>query len=221
MESLAKLARDTAKARPRKPKASDKLRKAFAELRDALLEGDADKVNERTDQVDDLRSAENSDLDDAIETTPAARNAAPDALRLFSARQVHAYLGNYDEDDLPDPLERMTEAIRTARVLTTADFKTLCKEAAEEVGWQLAGLDDAAAKKVTDKVTALLEQSRRLSDDEFKAKQPDLEKAARDILGDIGPTDVLRHMAERDLAELLSNPLLPAALEARLKKAKK
>jgi hypothetical protein len=221
MEALAKLAKDTAKARARKPKASEKVRKALTDLRDALLEGDDDKISERTDQVDDLRFAENPDLDDAVDTTAEARKAAPEALRLFSARQVHAYLGNYDEDDLPDPFERMTEAMKTGRSLTAADWKTLCKEAAEEVGWQVAGLDDTAAKKVADKVTALLEQSRRLNNEEFKAKQPELEKSARDILGDVGPTDVLKHLAERDLAELLSNPQLPTALEARLKKAKK
>jgi hypothetical protein len=221
MEALAKLAKDAAKPRARKSKASEKVRKALADLRDALLEGDEDKITERTDQMDDLRSAENSDLDDAIETTPAARKSAPEALRLFSARQVHAYLGNYDEDDLPDPLERMTEAMKTGRSLAAADWKTLCKEASEEVGWQLAGLDEGAAKKVADKVTALFEQSRRLNNDEFKSKQPDLEKAARDIVGDVGPTEVLRHLAERDLADLLANPQLPSALEARLKKAKK
>jgi hypothetical protein len=221
METLAKLAKDTAKARARKPKASDKVRQALAELRDALIQGDDDKISERSDQVDELRSAENADLDDAVDTTAAARKAAPEALRLFSARQVHAYLGNYDEDDLPDPLERMSDAMKDGRALTAADWKTLCKEVADEVGWQIGGLDDDAEKKVADKVAALLERSRKLTNDDFKAKQPDLEKAAREILGDVGPTDVLRHLAQRDLAELLSNPQLPAALEARLKKPRK
>src|SRR6266849_6203929 len=73
MEALAKLAKDTTKARPRKPKASDKVRQALAELRNALVEGDDDKIGELTDRVDDLRSTEKADLDDDIETTAAAR----------------------------------------------------------------------------------------------------------------------------------------------------
>jgi hypothetical protein len=220
MEALAKLAKDTAKARARKPKASDKVRQALAELRDALIQGDDDKISDLTDRVDELRSADATDLDDAIDTTAAARKAAPEALRLFSARQVHAYLGNYDEDDLPDPLERMTNAMKDGRALTAADWKTLCKEVVDEVGWQIGGLDDDATRKVAAKVAALLERSRKLTDDDFKAKQADLEKAAREILGEVGPTDVLQHLAQRDLAELLSNPQLPAALEARLKKSR-
>ena len=37
------------------------------------------------------------------------------------------------------------------------------------------------------------------------------------IVGDVGPTEVLRHLVEHALAELLSNPRLEAALAERLK----
>jgi hypothetical protein len=35
-------------------------------------------------------------------------------------------------------------------------------------------------------------------------------------MGEVGSTDVLRHIVEHDLAELLANPRLPAAVEALL-----
>ncbi len=55
---------------------------------------------------------------------------------------------------------------------------------------------------------------------EFKAQRDDLDKEARKVVGDVGPTDVIRHYMERALAELLSNPRLGAAVEARRGKGK-
>jgi hypothetical protein len=71
---------------------------------------------------------------------------------------------------------------------------------------------------VSDQVVQLLIQARALKDDEFKRERRDLEKSARQIVGEVGPMQILRHAVERALAELLSNPRLPTALEARLKK---
>jgi hypothetical protein len=64
----------------------------------------------------------------------------------------------------------------------------------------------------------LLIQVRALTEEEFKAQRPELEKMARAIVGDLSPLDVLRHALVQDLAELLSNPRLAAAIDARLKK---
>ena len=66
--------------------------------------------------------------------------------------------------------------------------------------------------------TALSRPWRALKDDEFKKERPELEKTARQIVGEVGPLDVLRHAVERSLADLLSNPRLAAAIDARLKK---
>src|SRR5258707_10925029 len=45
--------------------------------------------------------------------------------------------------------------------------------------------------------------------------RPELEKKARELVGDVGPIEVLRHVVQQSLAELLSNPRLMVAIDAR------
>jgi hypothetical protein len=56
-----------------------------------------------------------------------------------------------------------------------------------------------------------------MKDGEYKKKKAQLERDAKEIVGDIEGFTILRHWIERDVAELLSNPLLHKAIEARLK----
>ncbi len=69
-----------------------------------------------------------------------------------------------------------------------------------------------------EKAQAGMKLARALKDEEFKAERPELEKMAGEIVGNLSPLDVLRHVLAQDLAELLSNPRLVAAIDARLKK---
>ena len=104
------------------------------------------------------------------------------------------------------------------RGLKDEQWKQLRDEVSEEVARLVAGLDTEKAGHVSDRVVQLLIQVRALKDDEFKKERPELEKTARQIVGEVGPLDVLRHAVERSLADLLSNPRLAAAIDARLKK---
>ena len=81
----------------------------------------------------------------------------------------------------------------------------------------MVGLDVDKADRVNDRVAALLIRVRSLTNEEFAKQQPDLDQAAAKIVGDVGALEVLRHYVEFDLANLLSNPRLAAALDARLK----
>jgi hypothetical protein len=222
LEALAKVAGDTAgKLGDRKPaKASDKYRKLLVDLRDAYLKGDDERINELNDQKDELEDSESPDLNDDIDVTDAARKETPKFLRLLTARQAVSYLALY-EDDLADPRASLQGALDKSRTATAAEWKELREDLTENVGWQVAGLDTDKAAKVNDKVGAFLDKVKALKDADFKAQRDDLEKAARDVIGDVGPTDVLRHVLEHDVAELLSNPQLPAVLEARMKNLKK
>ena len=83
-----------------------------------------------------------------------------------------------------------------------------------------AGVDEKKGDKLTDELTVILSRAHAMSDAEFKAKRGELDKQIHALLGGIGPLDVMRSVTERSLAELLSNPRLPAALQARLKDAK-
>jgi hypothetical protein len=222
MQALAKMAKDvTPKEVKRQPaKASEKLRKALLDLRDALVQGDQDKIDDLNDTLDDLKDSEKPELDDEVEIVDAARRLAPEALRLLSVRQTASYLGLYG-DDVPDPAASLRDALEKAPGADDKEWKDLRDDTAEEVGWLVAGLDMAQAQKVSEKAGALLDRAHKLKPDEFKEQRTELEKAAREVLGDVGPLDILRHVLERDLAELLSNPQIPAALEARLKQGKK
>lgn len=219
MHQFRKMADETAERGMARtaPKASEKVRRALAELRDALRRpADDQRLEKLFKQLDQAREAEKPQIDDAVEPTDEARERAPEALRLLAPGQVAAYLGSM-ADDIADPFQRIREALDKARGLNAEQWKDLRENIAEEVGRLVGGVDPDEAGSVGDRVVQLLIVARGLKDAEFKKQRPELEKAAREIAGEAGPTDVLRHVLEHTLAELLSNPRLAAALDARLK----
>jgi hypothetical protein len=137
-------------------------------------------------------------------------------LRLLTARQIASYVALYG-DEFPDPLSRLLDALDQVRVAGPREWKQLREDLAEEIGPQLGGLDAAKATQYGDQVVQWLLKVRSLSEEEFKAQRAELEKGARQIVGTVGPLEVLRHVVENALAEMLSNPRLEHALTARLK----
>jgi hypothetical protein len=220
-EALARLAKRTApKETERKPpNVSAKYRRTLLQCREALILGEDQRADDLGEELEELRDSDKPDLDDAVETTDEARRLAPRALKLLGTRQTANYLALYG-DDLPDPLDDLLSALDKAHETDDKAWKDLRDDTVEEVGWLLGGLHAERVRKFSDQAGALLDRARGLSEKEYRAQKADLEKAARD-LADVDPTVVLRHVLERDLAELLSNPRLPAALEARLKQVKK
>jgi hypothetical protein len=219
LEALRKFAKETAaESSAREPaKASADFRRTLTALRAALVEEDDERIDQLQDELDDLRENEKPELDDHIEMTDGARERAPELLRLLSPRQVAAYLGGH-ADEVPEPVERILEALARVRDLNPKEWKQLRETVAEEVGRGVVGLDLDKISQVGDKVIQLLIHARALKPEEFKAERPELEKMAREIVGNLSPFDVLRHALLQDLAELLSNPRLLAAVEVRLKK---
>jgi hypothetical protein len=217
MQALRKVARKTAgPARPRdKATVSDEYREVLTDLRNALVDANDDqRIEELEDKLDELDGREKPGLDD-VEVTAAARKRVPEVLRQLKLAQLVAYLAYVDEEVI-DPLDRLLDALGSVRGLKPAEWKEKRDEVAEEVAWLVAGVDAEGADRVTDQVVALLSKARDLGDAEFKARRADLEKEARKIRGDMPPGRVLQHVVERALAEMLSNPRLGAALEARL-----
>jgi hypothetical protein len=196
---------------------SDEFRQALLDLHAALLKGDDDRIEERQDKVDTLQESEVPELDDGIEITDHAKKNVAKVLRLLSPRQVAAHIAAYGEE-LPEPLEHFMAAADKARGLGDKEWQQLRDEVADEVGRLAAGLDVDKAGEIGNQVVQLLIQVRAQSDEEFRKRRPDLEKSIRGILGDLGPFDVLHRLVERALAELLSNPRLLAALDARIDK---
>jgi hypothetical protein len=219
MEQLQKLAKETAE-KPRRRKAgqgSEDFRAALASLHQALVDDlDDDMIDNLEEQLDGLRDAEGPELDDEVEVTAAARQRAPEVLRGLSPSQVAAYVAA-NNDEIQNPLERLTDALGKVGGLKPAKWKALRDEVSEEVGRLVAGLDENKSTKVADQVVALLTKARGFKAEEFKKQRPALEKEARRLVGDVHPVEVLRHTAEYALAEMLSNPRLGEALKLRLK----
>jgi len=216
LKQVAKLAKETAeKSHKRKStKVSDEHHKALTELRDALLAADDDdKIGDLEDAVDQI--ADKPELDDSFDVTKAARKRAPEVFKSFSVSQLAAYYGSI-ADDVQEPAEQLTAALNAVRGLEDKEWTGKRDDIAEEVAWSVGGLDVAKADKVRDKVVVLLSKAHSLDPDEFKAKKAELEKEAKTIAGDVGADTLLRHYTERTVAEMLSNPRLDAAVNARL-----
>lgn len=195
-------------------KVSNRLRNTMTALRDALVAGDDEKIDELFKRFDALRDKENPEFDD-IEISDAAREQAPAVVKALSARQVAFYVASVA--DFPDPVERLTDAMDEARKVRGKEWQALRDDVAYQVGWLVAGLDAAAEEKAREKTTALLNKAFKLSDKEYASQRNALEKEARGLVGKLGPTDVIRHFMERVMAELLSSHRLEAALDSRAK----
>jgi hypothetical protein len=129
--------------------------------------------------------------------------------------QVAAYVGGL-ADEIADPAERIVEALTKARSVSGQQWKDLRDALSDDIGRLVGGSDADQAQAIGDKVVQLLIVARGLKPEEFKKQKPELEKVARQIVGEAGPFEVLRHVMEGALAEMLSNPQLTAAIDLRL-----
>jgi len=186
-------------------------------LRDALIKADdQDLIDELRDDLASMREDDEINVPDHVVVKDAARGKVKKAVKLLQPSQLASYLAAY-EDEIPDPVEALTDAAGEACGAETSRFEELCKENAEELGPLLDGIEPDKASKQGEKIRKWLAQWRGLSQGEFKAKAAEVQKSAEDLAGDLDSFVVLRRWVERDLAELLSNPQLGKAIEDRLK----
>jgi hypothetical protein len=221
MEALTKLAAETAKADKRGPgKGSDKLRKRLLDLREALVDGDEERIGDLEEKLADLLDEEEPDLDDRVTISPQALRPARDFLKTIRPPQIVSYLSDSAED-IRDPLATLIDVLDVAPVAKEAEWNDLASEMAEELKWQLGGMDPEKNKTIGAKVEGYLKRIRGLTEKEIDAKRTELEKAAEDIVAETPSAIILQNYVEHALAELLCNPRLPAALEARMEKESK
>jgi hypothetical protein len=201
------------------PKVSANYRKVLIELRAAFIAGQEDRINELSEQLEELTTDEQPDLDDDIEITDQARKTSPFTLRWFDAEMVVHYLAAYGKD-FPSPRQLLYDALRLdgkGKKLEPEQWKTLRAFVIREVSWQVGGFDRSKQKKIGADVAKLLDRAYPLSPPELKKQKTELLEEVARIKNQAGPTDVLKHVIEQDLAEMLSNPRLLPAVEARLK----
>jgi hypothetical protein len=218
LEAIRKVARDTMSSESRESgKGSSKLRQTFTDLRTALIRGDQERIDTLHQKLDDLLDADDTDLDDEVVITAGARQRVNEVLSFLKPAQVGAFLNDPGED-LPDPLEKLLTALNGAGKLKDDEWKSLCEDTIKTVGWQLGGLEVERARVVEKRVESYLNHIRSLKESERKAQHTELEKSAQEFVARVPPTQILHHFTQRALAEMLSNPRLVAAVEARLKK---
>jgi hypothetical protein len=215
LQELAKIA-DGAAGTPKTAKhgnaQSPAYRAALVQLQEALIKGKGDKISEARFKLDEVARRERREPEEAVEPTDLAKQMVPRVLRLLTVSQVGNFIGSLD---LVDPLQRLLEGADEINGLTGDEKNALRDDVAQEVG-QLLGGFGAPGKRVTDRIAKFLDKVAATKD--FEKKKPDLEKEARQIVGEPDALKVLQHSIEQSLAELLANPRLPAAIIALSKK---
>jgi hypothetical protein len=200
-----------------------KFRKALlglrAEFRRAGMEDDDEDVKAATEKVD-LLADDDEALDDGVDVTTAAGIASADAMRLFTPQQVFALLKSAEEE-ITDPTTVLLDALADGLTVPAEDWKTIRDDAASQVAWMIGGLNPKGSAKFRAEAMKWLDTKHAT-----KMKPPEFDKQRAALRADANekfkaqPIVVLSNIARHRMAELLSNPRLPAALKARLNPVK-
>jgi hypothetical protein len=213
--------------RDRLAKVSKNYLKVLTDLREAFITNNEDRISELSDQIEELTSSESPELDDAIDLTPKSRGAAIGFLRGYmDARRIATYISAYGKE-FPDPKGLILKNTRDTLGVwpPKAVWKDTRDFVAKEVGFAYAGLNEKLQEEIAVKVGELLDRAYGMTPaqllKEFSTPSSGLRSQLNGICNPYGPTDVIKHVLERDVAELLSNPRLGAAIKARVEYLKK
>lgn len=213
LQALAKLAEGAAASlKPAKggPAPSPAFKAALTQLRDALIKGKSDKIAECRFKLDEVARKEKRDPDIPIEPTETARKNVMPLRKLLTVSQLGNFVGALE---LTDPLQRLFEGAEEINGMTGDEKNELRDQIAEEVGRLVGGMGPPG-KKVTERVAKFLDKVAAIKEDAFEKRKADLEKEARQIVGELDSLKVLEFSVEYSLAEFLSNPRLDAAITA-------
>jgi hypothetical protein len=216
LTALSKLARESApKGEQRQPaKASAEFVTALTGYHGALANGDDNRIADAREKFDTLMLKEQAELDNGINVTEGALGNAADALKILNVRQVGIFLGTLE---MTDPAELLIAALEQVRAVKNGkDVEDEIAAVAEEVVWLVNGYSDEADKTQA-KATAVLQKAAKLKTDAvFAGQRKALEKAAREAVGTPDSMEVISHIAEHGMADVLSNPRLEAAIQGRI-----
>src|SRR5438132_67911 len=218
LAALSKLARESApKSESRQPaKTSGEFLTALGGYHGALATGDDNRIADAREKLDTLMLKEQPELDNGINVTEGALGNASDALKILNVRQVGVLLGTLE---MTDPAELLISALDQVRnVKNSKDVEDEIASVAEEVGWLVNGYSDEADKTKAKASTVLQKAAKLKNDAVFAGQRKTLEKEAREAVGTPDSMEVIGHIAEHGMADLLSNPRLEAAIriQARL-----
>ena len=187
---------------------------ALLRLREALLRADPAKIQSSEKELADLEEQLKVNLSPRVIPAPPALRSAVKLVPQFSGPQIAAYLGQHSEE-VSDPTEVLLAALAQCRGMSIRDFRQFNQDVTQQVSELVAGVDPKDGRALSTRISNLLKKTHQLSDDDFDAQRPDLEDQARDI-ATADSAAVLHHWMAREIAQLLSNPQLTAALDDRL-----
>jgi hypothetical protein len=216
LKAVRKLIAADAPATEPADKGSDAYRAALKSLRDAIIADDAQKAADAEQKVDQLRSDEHLEVATSVPLTDAARQKSAEFLKLLTASQIAGYIAAH-ADDVPDAVQTISDAMDDSRGKSDADFAPIRAEAADQVSVLMVGIANAEdTADVSKQVSDLLNQAHGLTDSQYKSDHGKLEKQARALVGKLDAFTALRNWMQREMADLLANPELPAMIDARL-----
>ena len=150
--------------------ASENYVKALIELREAFITGQEDRINDLSEQLEELAKDEQPDIDDANEITDLVRKNAPRLLGYLRPEVMVRYLSAYGKD-FPAPFRLMYKTMRLngkGKKPSPEEWKATCEAVIKEVSWQLGGLDLKEQKKIGDEARKLLNKAYPLSNEQLK-----------------------------------------------------
>jgi hypothetical protein len=223
LTKLSHLARASApKEENRQPaKTSAEFVTALKNLHAAYARGDDKQISECREKLDALMEKQQPELDNGVSLTEEAKGKAAEALKVLNVRQVGAFLATLE---LTDPAELLLSALEQVRELkNNKELEQEIASVAEEVTWLMHGLEeDEASQNTKDKVTQLLERAGKRKNEAGDGNDREsLEKEAGDIVKEVDNMDVISHILDHGMAEMLSNPRLHAAIGIQLRVAAK
>jgi hypothetical protein len=191
--------------------ASKEVLEKMIAIRKVLLDGEnEDDLQKMTEELQALLAKDKASIDDNIEITNAARKEAASVYRMLRVDQLASYIGKI-ADDIEDPIDQVMSALEQVGSLSDDEWKEQQTEIVDGIAQAVAGLDAAKAKNLTKDLLSLLTRARGIKKADLEKQMPELEEAARKIVGEIDAETVLRNRIQIDLATLLSNQSLTIA----------
>jgi hypothetical protein len=201
-------------------KVSKNYRKVLADLRAAFIVNNEGRIRELSDQLEEITKDEQPELDDAVEITEPARKSTHRLLLYFDANRTVPYLAAYGKE-FPDPFMLMLSSIGSAansKKPSADEWPEVRSFVIKEVSWQVGGLNLKKQQQIGEQVAEFLDMAHKLGEEELKKggmPSGKLKAPIGKIVNVADCADIIRNVLQQDLAELLSNPRLPAARKAR------
>lgn len=218
LKALRAAAANTASTQTRtaaKPNAA--LAKAFKDFQTALLAAKDDEAIAKLRNSMNV-AASDADLDDDVDPTDAAIAAAPAFFRQLKASQIGAYLAVH-ADQINDPGELILGALDDLRDLKTdgpgaeSHIASLLTEAPKAAAYLVYGANTDKSTPLATQVAGFLKAGMAQDDAAYTAQEAARKTAVDKLIGDVDPMVVLGNWLNLRLAELLSNPQLPEAID--------